>query len=223
MLALPKELNPEQRAALVRGYAEAVTQGRAPWLAAFHDQGKDVDNPHCHLVIRDRDPETGKRVIQLSEKGSTQRLRELWETHANQALENALRPERIDRRTLREQGIRRRPTIHEGVRGRRLARAGRLGRSRERIGRNAAMAKSRGRTVRYPEIDQGLSRSAYNAKISAEAENWAEIDAWKREEEFKVLRAIHNPPEYNEEEAQKAQANEWWLKRKMKKKRNIPR
>ena len=51
MLALPKELNPEQRLGLVRGYAEEVTQGRAPWLAAFHDQGKDANNPHLAVTM----------------------------------------------------------------------------------------------------------------------------------------------------------------------------
>lgn len=44
MLALPRELDGEQRAALVRAFAEEVTQGRASWLAAFHDMGKDEKN-----------------------------------------------------------------------------------------------------------------------------------------------------------------------------------
>jgi len=66
MLALPKELNDEQRIELVKDFAEHATEGRAPWLAAFHMKGKDARNPHCHLVLRDRDPETNKRVIGTS-------------------------------------------------------------------------------------------------------------------------------------------------------------
>jgi hypothetical protein len=66
MLALPKELGKEQRAALVEAFAERITQGKASWLGAIHDRGKDGANPHCHLVIRDRDVATGKAVARLS-------------------------------------------------------------------------------------------------------------------------------------------------------------
>ncbi|WP_170145803.1 MobA/MobL family protein, partial [Rhodoplanes elegans] len=124
MLALPREFDAGQRHALVREFAEAATQGRAGWLAAYHDGGKDADNPHCHLVIRDRDPETGKRVAGLSEKGSTERLRLMWEQHVNAALERAGRSERVDRRTLEAQGLSREPTIHEGPRSREMDRRG---------------------------------------------------------------------------------------------------
>lgn len=115
MLALPRELSPEQRVTLVREFAEDVTQCRASWVAGIHDQGKDAPNPHAHLVIRDRDPETGKRVIGMSEKGSTEMLREKWENAANRALERAGHDARIDRRSLAAQGVEdRQPTKHLG-------------------------------------------------------------------------------------------------------------
>ena len=220
MLALPNELSPEQRVALVRAYAEAVTQGRAPWLAAFHEEGKDTKNPHVHLVIRDRDPDTGKRVAMLSEKGSTERLRLLWEEHANLALSNAHRPERIDRRTLEAQGIERKPTIHEGVRARRARRRGRPLRSRGRHIRNAALARSRSRYVRYPEIDGGGSRAAYNASISGlrpetEQDIWAAYDDEQKAQELAELRGIHNP--------QNNRVENILQKRKLRRKRKIKR
>lgn len=201
MLALPKELNPEQREALVRGYAEEVTQGRAPWLAAFHDQGKDANNPHCHLVIRDRDPETGRRVAQLSEKGSTQRLRGLWETHANRALEQAGQGERIDRRSLAEQGQARAPTIHEGPRSRAMEARGVPPRSRFRDVRNGQSARSRTRRVDYPALDKGRSRSAYNRQQrETPAEMWEAIDADKQRREFAKLAPFQAPglPEHQQ-------------------------
>lgn len=115
MLALPRELTSEQRVQLVRDFAEDLTQGRASWLAGIHDTGKDADNPHAHLVIRDRDIETGKRVIGLSGKGSTEILREKWEKTANLALERAGHDIRIDRRSLAAQGIEdRQPSKHMG-------------------------------------------------------------------------------------------------------------
>lgn len=204
MLALPRELNAEQRVALVRAYAESVTQGRASWLAAFHEAEKDAENPHVHLVIRDRDPETGRRVAMLSEKGSTERLRLLWEKHANQALEQARRPERIDRRTLEAQGIKRKPTIHEGVRARRARRRGRTLRSRTRQMPNAALAKSRSRAVDYPRIDRGQTREAYNEGVRGRRRDsaqdlWAAYDDETLAREMAELRAIHQPDRSPEE------------------------
>lgn len=197
MLALPLELTPEQRAQLVRQYAEGVTKGRAPWLAAFHDKGKDARNPHCHLLIRDRDPETGKRVIGLSENGSTQRLREAWEAHANRALEEHGHAGRIDRRTLAEQGRPGPATIHEGPKGHAMARRGRHPTSRVRTVRNAAQARKDSRAVNYPAIDAGRSRGAYNAQARAlrEKEGWEAVDTANQKQELDGLRDIHKRPE----------------------------
>ncbi|BAV53040.1 Probable conjugal transfer protein traA (plasmid) [Mesorhizobium loti] len=197
LLALPRELDAEQRAQLVRDYAEDVTRGRAPWLAAFHDKGKDEQNPHVHLVVRDRDPTTGKRVAGLSENGSTERLRALWEDHANRALEGAGRAERIDRRTLKAQGIDRAPTIHEGPRAQQMDRRGVQPKSQVRNRRNAPGSRSPARAVNYPAIDEGRSRPAYNRALGTqetEASFWAAIHADKLNEEMEHLRNIHNPP-----------------------------
>ena len=195
MLALPVELTAEQRAALVRRYAEDITKGRAPWLAAFHDKGKDARNPHCHLIIRDRDPETGRRVIGLSENGSTQRLRETWTVHSNRALEESGRADRIDHRTLVEQGRPGPATIHEGPKGHAIARRGHQPKSQVRSVRNAPQARQKHRNINYPAIDAGQSRGAYNAQAKAmrEKEAWEAIDADNRCRELETLRAIHRP------------------------------
>ena len=160
MLALPCELTAEQQSALVRSFAESVTEGRAPWLAAIHQD--HPENPHAHLVIRDKDLETGKRVVGLSEKGSTDRLREAWESHANLALEMAGRDERIDRRSLAAQGVDREAQVHVGPNALSIARQGKAILSQVRTTR-------RGREVRYPEIDGGKTRLQYNAEIRARA------------------------------------------------------
>ena len=115
MAVLPRELHPLQRERLVREYCNRITKGRAPWLAAIHDKGKDAGNPHAHIIIRDRDIHTGKRVAQLSEKGSCDRLRALWEIVANEALSRACQGARIDRRSLKAQGKTRAPGRHRGA------------------------------------------------------------------------------------------------------------
>lgn len=194
MLALPRELNAEQRAELVRGFAEAITAGRAGWLAAFHDKGKDAENPHCHLVVRDRDAVTGKRVFGTSEAGSTERLRVLWEAHANRALEQAACRERIDHRTLEAQGIKREPTIHEGVRVRRLVAQGRRVISLPIELKNSAKAWSFSRRVDYRKIDGGRTRPAFNQAVRArdtERAQWAAVDADRLKRELTSQARIH--------------------------------
>lgn len=172
-VALPVELTPVQRAALVRDFAETLTQGRASWLAAFHDGPKDEHNPHAHIILRDRDatpgPGQGRRVMLTTERGTIDRIRELWQEKANQALERAGSTARIDHRTLAAQGIEREPQIHIGSTTLALAEKGVTPESRpaevQRIdfttGRLVTV------TVDYPALDQGRTRAEHNAAIIA--------------------------------------------------------
>lgn len=112
--ALPRELNVQQRRMLVAVFAERVTQGRAAWLAAIHQSGADAHNPHAHIVIRDRDPETGKRVALLSEKGACRKIRLLWEQAVNAALEAQGSPQRVTRLSHAVRGIETPPQRHRG-------------------------------------------------------------------------------------------------------------
>jgi len=113
-VALPRELNARQRRGLVAVFSERVTQGRAAWFAAIHQSGRDAHNPHAHIVIRDRDPETGKRVALLSEKGACQRVRLLWEQAVNAALEAQGSPQRVTRLSHASRGIEAPPQRHRG-------------------------------------------------------------------------------------------------------------
>lgn len=198
MLALPRELTADQQITLVKDFAEHVTKGRAPWLAAFHTKGKDVKNPHCHLVIRDRDPGSGKRVIGTSEIGSTERLRRQWEEYANRALSRAGHQERVDRRTLAAQGIAREPTIHEGPQAQAMDRRGFQPKSRLRRRRNRPRARRSHRDIDYRKIDKGQSRPQENRVRRANAREterdyWNAIDQDAQGRELSTLRAIHNP------------------------------
>ena len=129
-IALPIELDQAQRVELVRAFVHELAGGKAvPFFAAIHDKvgTKDEANPHVHLVIRDRDPETGKgRVIGMSEKGSTERAREIWEQVCNETLRNAGHSARVDRRSLVDQGITDRAAPgHEGPQPRQIEAKGR--------------------------------------------------------------------------------------------------
>jgi hypothetical protein len=85
ILALPREMTPEQGVELVRRFGRAVSACRAPFL--FTLQGWDAHNPHAHFMLIDKDTDTGRRVFQTTEKGSTVRLMALWQDTTNQMLE----------------------------------------------------------------------------------------------------------------------------------------
>ncbi|WP_424973309.1 MobA/MobL family protein [Dinoroseobacter sp. S76] len=168
-IALPRELSSEQRMQLVQDFAQDLTGNRVAWFAAIHAEGKDAHNPHCHLVIRDRDIETGKRVLRLSdsprdrskaglESKAVEWVRAKWEIHANAALERAGHEARIDRRSLEAQGIDREPTIHIGPQAAHVE---------EFVTRPQSKIKEtgQGRVIDYPGIDEGRTRKDRHAEI----------------------------------------------------------
>ncbi len=171
LLALPIELDAAERAQLVRDFAGEVGGGRIPWLAGIHDRGEDAHNPHAHVIFRDRDFETGKRAVGLSEKGSTEQLRETWERVANQALERAGLDIRIDRRSLEAQGIGRQAGIHIGPNVLAMEERGIRPESRPQ--------EVDGRVIDWPRIDQGRTRLDRQAEIEAANENERERDREK--------------------------------------------
>ena len=163
MLALPVELDAAKRVELVHDFAAEIGQGRIAWLAGIHDRGEDAHNPHAHVIFRDRDIDTDKRVAELSGKGSTERLRETWERLANQALERAGIDARIDRRSLEAQGIERQAGIHIG--------ANVLAMEERGIRPDSQAREVDGRIVDWPSIDQGRTRIDRLAEIEAANDN----------------------------------------------------
>lgn len=159
LVALPRELDAAERVQLVRDFAAEVTGGRTPWLAAIHDMGEDAGNPHAHIIIRDRDHETGKRSIGTSEKGSTDRIREQWERMANQALERAGLEARIDRRSLAAQGLDRQAGIHVGPNVLAMEERG--------VRPTSRLVMDGERVINWPGIDQGRTRLDRLAEIEA--------------------------------------------------------
>jgi hypothetical protein len=174
-IALPRELSKAERAELVRAFAEDLTGGRVPWFAAIHQEGTDADNPHCHLVVRDRDVTTGRRALFLSDsarereaKGLTPKavdwVRDRWEQVCNAALERAGHEARIDRRSLEAQGIDRAPTIHIGPRAAHIEAAVERPHSRD-LPENAWWRKAYRDKKPYVTIDQGRTRLERQAEI----------------------------------------------------------
>lgn len=130
ILALPHELPAPAREALARDmslwlverYNVAVDTSLHSPVAG---DGHDPRNHHAHLLFTTREitkDGLGKKTRILDDKTQgpeeVELIRLIWETLANDALEQAGFPDaKIDRRTLDDQGIDRVPQIHIGPEG----------------------------------------------------------------------------------------------------------
>lgn len=141
-IALPREMTPDQRRALVEAFIaqEFGQPGRqCPYSYAIHNPpaADGQEQPHVHVIFseraldgKDRTPETyfnnakrkiggGARKINQGLSGGERKkmLRELrlrWGDACNSALERAGSEARIDMRSLAERGERRRPEPKQG-------------------------------------------------------------------------------------------------------------
>ena len=132
LVALPAELDPEQRLDLVRGFSrELVERYRFALDLAVHAPrdfpGSDPRNFHAHLLATTREIAahglTAKTSLELNDAKryalglapAIQELlyvRERWATVTNEALRDAHIDARVDHRTLAAQGIDREPYPH---------------------------------------------------------------------------------------------------------------
>ena len=131
-IALPSELEPEQRRELALEFGRLIVErhGVAVDIAIHAPTEKgDPRNYHAHIMATTRKLEngklTGKSDFDLSDRdrkkkglpGRKQELlaiREEWERLVNQALARAGKQEKISHRKLEAQGIERPPTVHLG-------------------------------------------------------------------------------------------------------------
>lgn len=154
VLAMPREIPPEQHADLIRDYCREffVSKGMIADFA-IHDKGDG--NPHAHILLTMRAmDETGKwlpksrKVYDLDKNGERIKLpsgrwkshkedtvdwndqkyceiwRHEWEVIQNRYLEANDRPERVDLRSYARQGLDIIPTVHEGVAVRQMEKRG---------------------------------------------------------------------------------------------------
>lgn len=132
ILALPVEASPEQREALVRAFAEALTQGVAGYVAAIHDQrGNDTKNPHAHIAAFDVQVKGGGRgrprsTIGMARKNAVEETAALWANIHNRMMTawGYGADSRISHLSYAARGIDRLPEIHEGAASRYLIRQG---------------------------------------------------------------------------------------------------
>lgn len=175
MIALPVEMNADQRHDALASFMQKIGKGRIAWCAAHHDAGDDQHNPHAHIVFRDADILTGKKVIGTTTSASdvreakehgwkvpprttTKQLRHAWCDHLNAEMEKAGIDIRYDPRMLKEQGIDREPQIHIGPKAQALKEKGFEFASHDTV-RNT-------RGIPYTLLDQE-NRAEHNGRIVA--------------------------------------------------------
>ena len=135
-IALPREMNAEQRLELVEDFIQSEIGSKYPYQFAIHNpKAMDgSDQPHVHLMFNERlqdgiardpeqyfkryngkNPERGgaKKIIQArvtrNEKTDIKDLRQRWADLCNSHLEKHQIDSRIDMRSYKEQGIDKEP------------------------------------------------------------------------------------------------------------------
>jgi hypothetical protein len=132
-VAIPRELNEQQRKELVENFVrdEVNSRGLAASYGIHCTQANDGgENPHAHILITTRhlgedgfDKKKDQFIAPTSgaKKGgkyvcddALETFRERWEYHTNEALTAAGSSERIDCRSYEDQGIDKKPGVHMG-------------------------------------------------------------------------------------------------------------
>jgi Ti-type conjugative transfer relaxase TraA len=161
-VSIPRELNDEQRAALVREFVEHTLGERHAYTWAIHNPAASdgLEQPHAHIMFTERvndgiardpeqffkrwnakEPEKGGagKDRYLSSRQFVRDVREEWAVTANHFMARAGIEARIDHRSYKTLGIELEPSVKVGVAhyaGERGVMAGVLAENRDRARRN---------------------------------------------------------------------------------------
>ncbi|MEF0130815.1 MobQ family relaxase [Acinetobacter baumannii] len=205
VIALPDELDEEQRKELAKDFAKSLVDryGVVADLAIHApSKGGDDKNHHAHILLTTRKAEldtenklvlTEKAEIELSntkrkslDMGTSQeeikQIRATWANLANHALEHAGYRERIDHRSYADQGNQLQATIHEGSKVTQLRRKG-IDTEVSRFNDNIKQQNSQQLQYKEPKkekiLEQGFSRVEKG------------FEQWKKDQEAKRLQLEH--------------------------------
>ena len=164
VLALPTELDADERAKLAFGFAREIADEFGVGVdCALHAPSRDGDdrNFHAHLLLTacavDAEGALGKKAERLDPiacrrsgaADSVSWLRPRWQDSVNAALTRKGSTERVDHRSLKARGIERLPTVHVGKKG--AAARGRAGLNARLRAKNAqalALEEQMGKLMR---------------------------------------------------------------------------
>ena len=201
VIALPDELDADQRKDLAKAFAKSLVN-RYDVIAdlAIHEPSKSGNdkNHHAHIMLTTRkarlDPEnnlilTTKAEIELSNAkrktlnmGTTQedikQIRATWADLANHALEQAGQQQKIDHRSYADQNNGLQATIHEGTSVTQLRRQGidtEISRYNDKVKEHNAQYLNQKEQQKETTIQRGFSRVEQG------------FDQWQKDREAKRL------------------------------------
>lgn len=232
IVALPSELDAEQRADLARAFGRELVEryGVAVDVAVHQpDDEGDQRNHHAHILTTTRQVSRAadgslamgaKAAIELGDKDrkkagipgksadDIEQLRERWADLANAALAQAGSAERIDHRSLAAQGIDREATTHLGPVASEMERRGRAS---DRGDGNRQVAANNAERVRLVAEIHELHEARAKAELARRlvpdpAPVPAQIHDLAEEREQRGLPAVEQPaPARRENEAQRVE------------------
>ena len=200
VIALPDELNTDQRQNLAKDFARFLVD-RYDVVAdlAIHEpsKGGNDKNHHAHIMLTTRkaalDPNnklilTTKADIELSNTkrkslgmGTTQeeikQIRETWANLANRVLEQAGHHQKIDHRSYADQGNDLQATIHEGSKVTQLRRQGidtQISRFNDNVNQHNAQQLNQQQQQKDSVLQRGFNR------VEQGFEQWEKNQAAKR-------------------------------------------
>ena len=205
VIALPDELDEEQRKELARDFAQSLVDryGVVADLAIHApSKGGDDKNHHAHILLTTRKAEldtenklvlTQKSEIELSNTkrkslgmGTSQeeikQIRATWANLANHALEYAGYRERIDHRSYADQGNQLQATIHEGSKVTQMRRKGidtEISRFNDTIKQQNSQQLQYKQQHKEQTLEQGFNRVEKG------------FEQWKKDQEAKRLELEH--------------------------------
>lgn len=205
VIALPDELDEEQRKELAREFAQSLVDryGVVADLAIHApSKGGDDKNHHAHILLTTRKAEldtenklvlTQKSEIELSNTkrkslgmGTSQeeikQIRATWANLANHALEYAGYRERIDQRSYADQGNQLQATIHEGSKVTQMRRKGidtEISRFNDTIKQQNSQQLQYKQQYKEHTLEQGFNRVEKG------------FEQWKKDQEAKRLELEH--------------------------------
>jgi len=205
VIALPDELDEEQRKELAREFAQSLVDryGVVADLAIHApSKGGDDKNHHAHILLTTRKAEldtenklvlTQKSEIELSNTkrkslgmGTSQeeikQIRATWANLANHALEYAGYRERIDHRSYADQGNQLQATIHEGSKVTQMRRKGidtEISRFNDTIKQQNSQQLQYKQQHKEQTLEQGFNRVEKG------------FEQWKKDQEAKRLDLEH--------------------------------
>ena len=212
VIALPSELDADERAALAFGFSRDIaTEFGVGVDCALHapSRGGDDRNFHAHLLLTacvvDADGVPGKKAERLDPiackrsgaADSVSWLRPRWEHSVNAALARKGSAERVDHRSFKARGIQRLPAVHIGIKGASArGRASLNERLRRRNARLEALDEQMGKLMRMKARLAARTdpKPDNRRKVHVVEDQASDLQLWRRRPQPKMLKGGVSAP-----------------------------